>query len=137
MSGRRQQREYAIKIVFAKYSNDLAVDEIIANLKQSDENAKKGIGKLCQDIAQASLKYRDKSDELILPRLKDWAWERIPKIDRVILWTAIAEMIAAPNTPESVIINEYLELAKEFSTEKSKRFINGVLDSIAKELRSA
>jgi N utilization substance protein B len=61
----------------------------------------------------------------------------LPLTDRVILEMAISELINFPNIPVKVTINEYIELAKQYSTPKSRQFINGILDVIAKELKDS
>lgn len=77
----------------------------------------------------------DKSyHELIASHTRNWEVDRLPLTDRVILHMALAEMISFPNIPVKVTINEYIELAKEYSTPKSRQFINGILDVLSKEL---
>ena len=61
----------------------------------------------------------------------------LPLTDRIILEMAIAELTSFPNIPVKVSINEYIELAKTYSTPKSRQFINGILDVIAKELQNS
>lgn len=72
--------------------------------------------------------------ELISSNTRNWEVERLPLTDRIILEMAIAELLSFPNIPVKVTINEYIELAKTYSTPKSRNFINGILDVIAKEL---
>ncbi len=67
-------------------------------------------------------------------RTPNWDSERIAKIDKAILITSIAELIYFPNIPVKVTINEYIEIAKEFSSPSSGKFINGVLDKLTKDL---
>lgn len=73
--------------------------------------------------------------ELISNNTRNWEVERLPLTDRIILEMAIAELLSFPNIPVKVTINEYIELAKTYSTPKSRNFINGILDVIAKELK--
>jgi transcription antitermination protein NusB len=75
--------------------------------------------------------------ELISLNTKNWEVDRLPLTDRVILEMAIAEMIHFPNIPVKVTINEYIELAKEYSTPKSRQFINGILDVISKKMKDS
>ena len=75
--------------------------------------------------------------ELIAKNTKNWEVDRLPLTDRVILEMAITEMIYFPNIPIKVTINEYIELAKDYSTPKSRTFINGILDVIAKSMRES
>ncbi|MCZ6835112.1 MAG: transcription antitermination factor NusB [Planctomycetota bacterium] len=79
--------------------------------------------------------YED-ADEIIAPLTPEWPIHRQPVVDRSLLRLAYYEMISG-RTPPKVVINEAVELAKEFSTEKSPMFINGVLDKIYRQLRDA
>lgn len=72
--------------------------------------------------------------ELIANNTRNWEVDRLPLTDRIILEMSIAELLSFPNIPVKVTINEYIELAKTYSTPKSRNFINGILDVIAKEL---
>ena len=66
----------------------------------------------------------------------NWDTERIAEIDTIILKMAICELLKFPSIPVKVTMNEYLELAKEYSTPKSSIFINGILDNLVKELQT-
>ena len=74
-------------------------------------------------------------EELIAGKTKNWELERISDTDRILLLMAIQEMINFPGIPLKVTINEYIEISKKYSTPKSKKFINGVLDVIAVDLQ--
>ncbi|MDH4058218.1 MAG: transcription antitermination factor NusB [Cyclobacteriaceae bacterium] len=74
--------------------------------------------------------------KLIADNTRNWEVERLPLTDRVILEMAITELITFPSIPVKVTINEYIELAKNYSTPKSRQFINGILDVISKELKT-
>jgi N utilization substance protein B len=80
------------------------------------------------------------NDEKLTNRIKgktpNWDYERISNIDKLILKMGIGEFLYFPSIPPSVTINEYVEIAKEFSTPKSNIFINGVLNNIYKELEA-
>jgi transcription antitermination protein NusB len=82
-----------------------------------------------------AISLKGKHRELIAANTRNWEVERLPLTDRVILEMAIAELISFPNIPVKVTINEYIELAKNYSTPKSRQFINGILDVIANELK--
>lgn len=73
--------------------------------------------------------------QLVANNTRNWEVDRLPLIDRMILEMAIAEFLIFPNIPVKVTMNEYIELAKNYSTPKSRQFINGILDVIAKELK--
>ncbi len=72
-----------------------------------------------------------------IDKTPNWDTERIAEIDTIILKLAIAEFLKFPSIPVKVTINEYLEIAKEYSTPKSSIFINGILDNLVKEFQSA
>ncbi len=79
----------------------------------------------------------DKNDyllELITPKLKNWDPERIALLDMVIMKMGVAEFLYFETIPPKVTINEYIDLAKEYSTAQSGHFVNGILDNIHKEL---
>lgn len=73
--------------------------------------------------------------ELIDKYTKNWESERIALMDMVIMQIAIAEIMEFPSIPVSVTLNEYIDIAKSYSTVKSASFINGILDAIVKELK--
>jgi len=75
-------------------------------------------------------------DALIADTAERWRPERMAVVDRLILRMAVAELVRDQETPRPVIINEALELARTFSTEDSVKFINGMLDSINRKLKS-
>jgi len=74
--------------------------------------------------------YRQKFDEIIEKCLQKWELQRIAFMDRVILHLALCEMTQFPELPVRVTINEYIDIAKGYSTEKSGTFVNGILDKI-------
>jgi len=72
--------------------------------------------------------------ELIEPKLKNWDAERVASIDLILLKMGITEFLFFPTIPTKVTINEYIEVAKQYSTLQSGQFVNGVLDNTLKEL---
>jgi N utilization substance protein B len=71
-----------------------------------------------------------------IDKTPNWDTERIAEIDTIILKMAICEFLKFPSIPVKVTINEYLEVAKEYSTPKSSIFINGILDNLVKEFQN-
>jgi N utilization substance protein B len=72
--------------------------------------------------------------ELIDKHAKNWEIERIALIDRMLMHMAISELLTCPDIPVKVTINEVIELAKRYSTDKSGTFINGILDAVVSDL---
>ncbi|RKE92196.1 transcription antitermination factor NusB [Ichthyenterobacterium magnum] len=85
------------------------------------------------DLFKKTLLNRSKLNEEIAKRTTNWDSERIASLDSILLQMAICEIQKFPSIPTKVTINEYLEVAKEYSTPKSSMFINGILDKIVKE----
>ncbi len=74
--------------------------------------------------------------ELIKPKLNNWDAERIASLDMIFMEMGVCEFLYFETIPTKVTINEYIDLAKEYSTEQSGHFVNGILDNIHKELLS-
>lgn len=89
-----------------------------------------------RDLLAASLQYRAESEDMIRQRLQGWEFDRVATMDILLINMAIAEFVTCPTIPEKVTIDEYIELSKEFSSERSRLFINGILEKIVLELRS-
>jgi len=86
-------------------------------------------------LFRMSLLHGDEYRELINRYTKNWETERVAFIDLIIMQIALAEIMNFPTIPVSVTLNEYIDVAKYYSTPKSGTFINGVLDSIVNELK--
>jgi N utilization substance protein B len=76
-------------------------------------------------------------DALIEGHAQHWRMERMAAVDRNILRAAVAEFLGYPQTPRAVVINEAIEIARKFSSPESIQFINGVLDSVGRDLEKA
>jgi N utilization substance protein B len=75
---------------------------------------------------------RDEIDALVAQYAKGWALDRMPAVDRALLRLATYELLHHSEVPVAVVISEAVELASQFSTDDSSRFVNGVLSAIAK-----
>lgn len=73
-------------------------------------------------------------ESLIVPKLKNWDPERIAALDMIIMKMGVAEFLYFETIPPKVTINEYIDISKEYSTQQSGQFVNGILDNIHKEL---
>jgi N utilization substance protein B len=88
------------------------------------------------DLFTHSIRYADNYNKLIAEKTKNWEADRIALIDQLMMRMAICELIHFPSIPVKVTMNEYIEIAKLFSTAKSNGFINGILDKIFAELQA-
>ncbi len=84
-------------------------------------------------LAEQYFAHSTSIDELISHYSEGWALVRMPAVDRNILRVALAEMLYVPDVPIGVTIDEAVELAKEYGTEDSSKFINGILGAVARE----
>lgn len=89
-----------------------------------------------RQLLRRSLELRGEAEGLIKERLQGWEFERVAAMDILLINMAVAEFTSCPSIPEKVTIDEYIELSKEFSSERSRLFINGILEKIVLELRS-
>ena len=90
--------------------------------------------KFIQDLFRETLKHNEEFGKLIADNTNNWEKERICLMDMIILKMALTEFVCFPFIPVKVTMNEYIEISKYFSTPKSKIFVNGILDKLAKKL---
>jgi len=139
MGSRRKARECALQMLFAADVAEMSADEVVrsywAELGESDldETARE----FATRLAAQTLSNLELLDERIRSRAEHWRISRMAVVDRNILRLAVHELLWRPDVPPKVAINEAIELAKKFGTAESSRFINGLLDRILKEHRSA
>jgi transcription antitermination protein NusB len=89
-----------------------------------------------EELVGGTKQNQGKIDGLIAQSAEHWDLERMSAVDRNILRAAVYELLWHPEVPPKVAINEAIEIAKKFGTQESSRFINGVLDRIAREFRA-
>ena len=87
------------------------------------------------DLLDKTILGHEEYEQLINSHLKGWEADRIADMDRVILEIALAEIFEFPQIALTISLNEYIELAKEYSSEKSHQFINGILNEILRETK--
>ncbi len=88
-----------------------------------------------EELYEQTLRHDEEYEQLISEKSKNWAADRIASVDNVIMKMAITEMIHFSSIPVKVTINEYVDISKLYSTQKSRQFINGILDVISQELQ--
>ena len=90
-----------------------------------------------RQLLLVTLRHSKEVEGMIRSHLKGWEYERVASMDVLLLNMAVAELTEFPSIPERVTVDESIELSKEFSTDRSRLFINGILDKFIIELRSA
>ena len=87
-------------------------------------------------LVEKTIETRELIDEYVTAVAENWELDRIASLDRILIEMAVVELIYFPEIPTKVSINESIEIAKRYSTDKSGNFINGVLDKILEKLES-
>lgn len=129
---RTEEREQAFVIVFEKaFNNDIDVDELIAFAKESELFSD---SLFSESLAKSVFENIEKIDEIIEKYSIGWRKERLPKVSLSILRLALCEIMYVDSIPESVSVNEAVELAKKYATESDASFINGILGSYLRGL---
>ncbi len=90
--------------------------------------------KFARNLLTTSMERKGQLMELIVPKLKNWDSERIAILDMILMRMGVCEFLYFETIPPKVTINEYIDVAKEYSTPQSGQFVNGILDSIHKDL---
>ena len=131
MIKRRKIRELAMQVLFL-WDSQGSVDHNLAQQVVNDGSADEPVRTEAMRVAHAAWDMKSTTDAWIERLAPQWPVRRQPVVDRNLLRLAVWELISTP-TPPKVVIDEAIELAKEFSTENSPAFLNGVLDAVLKE----
>ncbi len=133
MRSRRSAREWALRVLYATRLTGYPVEQCFDDvLKDAKEDQNLGFCRmLCTHVASGD----EKIDESIRRAVQKWDLARLAVIDLIILRMAIAEFLYFDDIPYKVTINEAIELAKEYSTAQSGRFVNGILDAVCADLK--
>jgi N utilization substance protein B len=133
---RRLAREIALKTLYQVAIGGLDADEALAGALEAnrpDPNDRQGqeawpnLSKYAGRLVHGVVKRSDTYDDIIARFAKNWDPDRMPTVDRILMHIALEEMTQETGVPPGVAINEAVDIAKEYSTAESGRFINGVL----------
>jgi N utilization substance protein B len=130
---RRSGRAYALQLLYAR-DGDASTDVAGAAVSWADAfelEIDPQAQMFARDLVAAASDRGAEIDALIAGASKNWRIDRMSRVDRNILRLGTSELIAFPEVPVKVVINEAVELAKRFGTAESSAFVNGVLDRIA------
>ncbi|MBA7605446.1 Transcription antitermination protein NusB [subsurface metagenome] len=132
---RTRARELAIQ---GLYQLDVQGSDLLTSLGRFFmENDPDGlVRKLASDWTKGTWENLAQCDELIVASIIKWQLSRLSAVDKSILRLAVYQLKFCPDIPPRVVINEAIELAKKFSTDKSPAFVNGVLDAVLRKLEA-
>ncbi|MEW6068918.1 MAG: transcription antitermination factor NusB [Nitrospirota bacterium] len=134
---RRRAREYTLQMLFQADFIEKDIEGI--NFKEfwSNKREDKDLKEFTEELVRGTLERLDDIDRMIENVAENWILKRMAVVDRNILRFAAYEILYRKDIPSAVTINEAIEIAKKYSTTEAASFINGILDSLAKEAGKA
>jgi N utilization substance protein B len=135
MISRRKAREFALQILYAAEMGDASLESVAAGLSVEPPVAPEAQAYGLK-LANRVIKEAEIIDARLIPAAENWDFDRYALVDKLVLRLAVAELLFEDDVPPKVCINEAVEIARKFSTEKSGAFVNGVLDAVARSLGS-
>lgn len=136
MGARRKARELALQMLYQYDLSGNAPDAITATFEEL-QKSKPNTREFAMKILQGTVDNLEKIDEMIAAQADNWRLSRMAVVDRNIIRMSVYEFLYENDTPKLVIIDEAIEIAKKFGTQKSSQFINGILDGILKRYNLA
>jgi transcription antitermination protein NusB len=134
---RRKSRELLLQMLFQLDMGKQPAEDVRRSFWNERGEVDAGTRGFAEDLFNVAIERQGEIDQAIERHAEHWRMERMAAVDRNVLRAGVAEFLAFPRTPKPVVINEALEIARKFSSPESVTFINGVLDSVARELDSS
>ncbi|WP_069998195.1 transcription antitermination factor NusB [Cellulosilyticum sp. I15G10I2] len=134
---RRNARELIMQMLYEytfhnEEDADRLIGEKLSEIRANEDGSNKAVIKFIEEEYYGVLEHLDEIDELINKSTQHWTVSRIAKVDLGILRLATYELKWRSDVPHKVVVNEALEIAKAYSTDKSPQFINGILGNVIK-----
>jgi len=136
MGARRKARELALQMLFQFDMAGNAPDMIVSTFEDF-QKSKANTREFAEKIFRGTVTHIQEIDDMIQAQADNWRLSRMAVVDRNIIRMSIYEFMHETDTPKLVIIDEAIEIAKKFGTQKSSQFINGILDGILKRYNLA
>ncbi|MEP1150307.1 MAG: transcription antitermination factor NusB [Balneola sp.] len=137
MINRRLVRETVLQSLYALKQSGDTVQYITDSVIKEALGTEKEARRFAEKLFFSTLEHESELDEIIIKHIKNWEIQRLALIDRLILKMSLCEFLYFDEIPTKVTINEAIEVAKKFSTAKSGRFVNGILDASLEDLSKA
>jgi transcription antitermination protein NusB len=135
MGSRRKARECALQMLFQWDITKDSIDHVMSGFWANQEEPA-SLREFADQLVTRTIEHVEKIDEVIQRHAEHWRLDRMAVVDRNLLRLATQEFMYDKETPSTVVINEAIEIARRFSAQESPQFINGILDSIRKEVES-
>ncbi|MFA5700729.1 MAG: transcription antitermination factor NusB [Desulfuromonas sp.] len=151
LGNRRNGREYALKILYSLYDQDRPIQEVLAdfwrNFRFSDDVLGESediqdsqvlpeVKEFAEQIVLGVYEHLEDIDAVLRQISKNWSLDRMARLDLSLMRLASYELMYMPSTPDRVVINEAVEIAKRYGTKDTSAFLNGVLDKVAHQARA-
>src|SRR5438874_12707960 len=134
MGTRRKSRELALQMLYQADLGEQHPDDVRKTFWKGRGEVSREVQGFADDIFRVAQDRSPEIDKRIKDHAQNWRMDRMAAVDRNVLRAAVAELLGFPQTPRAVVINEAIEIARKFSAPESLQFINGVLDSVGKEI---
>lgn len=136
MGARRKARELALQMLFQADMSGNQPDMIIDTFEEL-QKSKPNTREFATKIFRGTVENMEKIDDMIQNQAENWRLSRMAAVDRNIIRMSVYEFLHESDTPKLVVIDEAIEIAKKYGTQKSSQFINGILDGILKRYNLA
>lgn len=137
MGTRRKSRELVLQMLFQADLGQQPGEEVRKTFWKGRGDVGPEVKGFAEDIFRVARDRAPEIDNLIESHAENWRMDRMAAVDRNLMRAAVAELLGFPQTPRAVVINEAIEIARKFSSPESVQFINGVLDSVGKQIEAA
>ena len=146
---RRNGREYALKILYSLYDQEESLEKVLSDFwlnfrfsvdvlgepEEKDTPLQPDIIEFTEQLVVGVYENLEEIDKVLLTTSKNWALDRMPRLDLSLMRMACYELMWMPKTPAGVVINEAIEIAKRYGTKDTPSFLNGVLDKVSKQVK--
>jgi N utilization substance protein B len=130
VAARSKARKRAIDVL---YESDLRGADPLTTLRERVELADPPVNPFTVEVVEGVQRHRRGIDDILTAYSDGWSIDRMPGVDRAVLRLGVYELLWGAATPDAVIIDEAVELAKSLSTDESPRFVNGVLARVLRD----
>ncbi len=133
-SSRRVVRIKVLQVLYAHIISQDPIEKVKNDLL--GENMEHDKIKFASDLIDKIITNTMILDEMIKSKIEHWEYDRIALVDKIILRMGLSEILYFPEIPPKVSINESIEIAKDYCTKSSGKFVNGILDAILTDLKN-
>ena len=130
MTTRRQARRIAIDVLFQADVTDAVPSSVLTDWREAEH----AVPPFSEELVEGVTEHEPEIDLMLAEHAEGWTVARMAALDRTIMRVAVFELLHRPDVPSAVVVSEAVEAASELSSEESKRFVNGILGRISREL---